>query len=44
MLWILKRAPKTYAKNYGYENIYNFTQKFLLPKPVNYYYLLSKAK
>ena len=34
MLWVLKRtismrwffwAPKTYAKNYGLENIYNFT-------------------
>ena len=36
MLWVRKRtismrwffwAPKTYAKNYGYENINNFMQK-----------------
>ena len=36
MLWVLKRtvsmrrffwAPKTYTKNYGLENIHNFTQK-----------------
>ena len=39
MLWVLKRtvwmrqffwAPKTYAKNYGQENIYNFTQKIFV--------------
>ena len=38
MLLVLKRtvstrrffwAPKTYAKNYGQENIYNFTLKIL---------------
>ena len=39
MLWVLKRtvsmrqffwAPKTYAKNYGLENIYNFTLIFFV--------------
>ena len=39
MLWVLKRiismkrsfwAPKTYAKNYGEENIHNFLLKFFV--------------
>ena len=39
MLWVLKRtvsmrrffwAPKTYAKKYVLENIYNFTLKFFV--------------
>ena len=39
MLWVLKRtvsmrrffwAPKTYAKNFGWENIYNFMLKFFV--------------
>ena len=39
MLWVLKRtvalrrffwAPKTYAKNYRLENIYNFTLKMFV--------------
>ena len=39
MLWVLKRtvsmrqffyAPKTYAKNYGLENIHNFTLKIFV--------------
>ena len=43
MLWVLKRtipmrrffwAPKTYVKIDGLENIYNFTLKFVLSKPV----------
>ena len=43
MLWVLKRtisvrpffgAPKIYAKKYWQENIYNFTQKNCLSKPV----------
>ena len=44
MLWVLKRTflmrpffrvPKTYAKTYGLENIYNFrAEYFCLSKPV----------
>ena len=39
MLWVLNRtvsirrffgAPKAYAKNYGLENIYNFTLKMFV--------------
>ena len=42
MLWVLKRtismrrffwAPKTYAQNYGLENIYNLRWKICLSKP-----------
>ena len=53
MLWVLKRtvsmrqlfwAPKTYAKIYGYENIYNFTLiLFCLSKPMYIYRLLSSG-
>ena len=27
LLWVLKRAPKTYIKTDGWENIYNFMLK-----------------
>ena len=47
MLWVLKRtvsmrqffwAPKTYVKNDGKENNYNFTQKILfISKPLKLY-------
>ena len=51
MLWVLKRtvsmrrffwAPKTYAKNYGKENIYNFTSSTGLP--LFLYWLLFSRK
>ena len=52
MLWVLKRtvsmrrffwAPKTYAKSYWEENIYNFTLKILLTYPVYIIFLYSQC-